>query len=95
MPRLRHFYGEGHYHYLTENIYRRARIFDSDRCKRKFIQTPDDLRTELGDDAQVGSNGQCSLDRGLFPSREEPTVTEAVTVATRSSGRARRPTPPQ
>jgi len=47
MPRLRHFYGEGHYHYLTENIYRRARIFDSDRCKRKFVQTLGDLRAEL------------------------------------------------
>jgi putative transposase len=48
MPRLRRFYGEGHYHYLTENIYRRARIFDSDRFRRKFVQTLDDLRTELG-----------------------------------------------
>jgi putative transposase len=48
MPRLRHFYGQGHYHYLTENIYRRARIFDSERFKRKFVQTVDDLRTELG-----------------------------------------------
>ena len=48
MPRLRHFYGEGHYHYLTENIYRRVRIFDSDRCKSKFVQTLDDLRAELG-----------------------------------------------
>ncbi|MGO8789883.1 MAG: transposase [Terriglobia bacterium] len=48
MPRLRHFYGENHYHDLTENIYRRARIFDSDRFKRKFVQTLDDLRTELG-----------------------------------------------
>ena len=48
MPRLMHFYGEGHYHYLTENIYRRARIFDSGRFKRKFVQTLDDLRAELG-----------------------------------------------
>ena len=48
MPRLRHFYGEGHYHYLTESIYRRARIFDSDRFQRKFVQSLDDLRTELG-----------------------------------------------
>lgn len=47
MPRLRHFYGEGRYYYLTEGIYRRARIFDSDRFKRKFVQTLDDLRTEL------------------------------------------------
>jgi putative transposase len=48
MPRLRHFYGEGHYHYLTESVYRRARIFDSDRFKSKFVQTLDDLRAELG-----------------------------------------------
>ena len=47
MPRLKHFYEQNHYHYLTESIYRRARIFDSDRFKRKFVQTLDDLRTEL------------------------------------------------
>jgi REP element-mobilizing transposase RayT len=47
MPRLRHFYGPGHYHYLTANTYRRARIFDSDRFKRRFVQTVDDLRAEL------------------------------------------------
>ncbi len=44
----RHFYGQGHYHYLTENTYRRARIFDSDRFRHKFVQTLDELRTELG-----------------------------------------------
>jgi REP element-mobilizing transposase RayT len=48
MPRLKHFYGENHLHYLTANTYRKARIFDSDRYKRKFVQTLDDLRTELG-----------------------------------------------
>ena len=48
MARLRHFYGQGHYHYLTESTYRRVRIFDSDRFKRKFVQTVNDLRTELG-----------------------------------------------
>jgi putative transposase len=48
MPRLQHFYGENHLHYLTANIYRKARIFDSERYKRKFVQTLDDLRTELG-----------------------------------------------
>ena len=48
MLRLRHFYGQGHYYYLTENIYRRARIFDPDRFKRKFSRTVADLRTELG-----------------------------------------------
>jgi REP element-mobilizing transposase RayT len=48
MPRLKHFYGQNHLHYLTANTYRKARIFDSDRYKRKFVQTLDDLRTELG-----------------------------------------------
>jgi len=44
---MRHF-GRNYYHYLTENSYQRARIFDFDRFKRKFVQTLDDLRTELG-----------------------------------------------
>lgn len=48
MPGLRHFYGQNHLHYLTANTYRKARIFDSDRYKRKFVQTLHDLRTELG-----------------------------------------------
>jgi len=48
MPRLQHFYGQNHLHYLTANTYRRARILDSDRFKLKFVQTLDDLRTDLG-----------------------------------------------
>ena len=48
MPSLRRFYGQNHYHYLTVGTYRRARIFDSDRFKRKFVQTVNDLRKELG-----------------------------------------------
>ena len=47
MPRRRHFYGQNHYHYLTESTYRRARIFDAERCKHKFVQTLDELRSEL------------------------------------------------
>jgi len=47
MPRLKHFYGQNHLHYLTANTYRKARIFDSERYKRKFVHTLDDLRTEL------------------------------------------------
>jgi hypothetical protein len=35
MPRLKHFYGLNHLHYLTANTYRKARIFDSDRYKRE------------------------------------------------------------
>jgi REP element-mobilizing transposase RayT len=48
MPRLKHFYGLNHPHYLTANTHRKARIFDSDRYKRKFVQTLDQLRAELG-----------------------------------------------
>ena len=48
MPGLKHFYGQNHLHYLTANTYRKARIFDSDRYKRKFVQSLDDLRTALG-----------------------------------------------
>ena len=52
----RHYYGGNHLHYLTANIYRRARIFDSDRFKLKpvlsaangFTQTLGDLGAELG-----------------------------------------------
>jgi len=44
-PRLRHFCEQGHDHYLTVNTYRRDRIFDSERFKRKFVQTVDDLWT--------------------------------------------------
>ena len=47
MPRQQHYYGLNHLHYLTANIYRRARIFDSDRFKPKFIRTLDDVRAEL------------------------------------------------
>lgn len=48
MPRLRHFYDQNHFHYLTVSTYRRVRIFDSDRFKRKFVQTLGELRVELG-----------------------------------------------
>jgi len=47
VSRRPHYYGENHLHYLTANIYRRARIFDSDRFKLKFTQTLSDLRAEL------------------------------------------------
>ncbi len=43
-----HLYGQSHAHYLTKNIYRRARVFDSDRFKLKLIATRSDLRDELG-----------------------------------------------
>ena len=48
MPGLQHFCGQNHLHYLTASTYRRARIFDSDRFRLKFVQTLGDLRRELG-----------------------------------------------
>jgi hypothetical protein len=52
MPRLKHFYGRNHLHYLTANTYRKARIFDSHRYKRKLVQTLDDLAAQVS-----GRNG--------------------------------------
>jgi len=43
-----HYYSQNHAHYLTKNVYRRARIFDSDCFKLKLIATLNDLREELG-----------------------------------------------
>jgi hypothetical protein len=48
MPPLKHFYGSSHLHYLIANAYRKARIFDSGRYKRKFVQTLYQLRAGLG-----------------------------------------------
>ena len=47
-PRRPHYYGLNHLHYLTASVYRRARVFDPDRFKLKFVQTLGDLRQELG-----------------------------------------------
>jgi len=43
-----HFYDLHDVHYLTTNVYRKARIFDSERFKRSFVRTLDELRNELG-----------------------------------------------
>ena len=48
MVRLRRFYDANHLHFLTTSTYRHARVFDSDRFKRKFIISLGDLRVELG-----------------------------------------------
>ena len=48
LPRRPHYYGYNHLHYLTRNVYRRARIFDSDRFKLNFVQALRNLREELG-----------------------------------------------
>jgi len=48
MARLRRFYDANHLHFVTTSTYRRSRVFDSDRFKRKFITSLADLRAELG-----------------------------------------------
>jgi len=44
---LKHYYGLNHLHYVTTSTYRRARLFDSERFKRRFVSALDDLRREL------------------------------------------------
>ncbi len=47
MFRQQHYYGYNHLHFLTANTYCRARLFDSDRFRRRFPQTLQELRGEL------------------------------------------------
>jgi REP-associated tyrosine transposase len=47
VPQLRRYYGQNHLHFLTTGTYRRARVFDSERFKRRFIATLGKLRSEL------------------------------------------------
>lgn len=47
MPRQRHYYGLNHLHFITASTYRRAKLFDSQRFRRHFIQTLAELRNEL------------------------------------------------
>jgi putative transposase len=44
----RHLCGLNHLHYITTSTYRRARVFDSERFKRRFVSTWAELRDELG-----------------------------------------------
>ena len=48
MPRQKHFYGLNHLHYLTRSTYRRARLFDSERFKRRWVKTLGKLPREVG-----------------------------------------------
>jgi hypothetical protein len=48
VPQQRHFYSLNHLHYITTSTYRRARVFDSERFKRRFVSTWTELRGELG-----------------------------------------------
>lgn len=47
MPRQKHYYGENHLHYLTRSTYRRTRLFDSERFRRRWVETLGELRREL------------------------------------------------
>jgi len=47
VSRPRHYYGLNHLHYLTASTYRRARLFDSERFRRHFVQTLHQLRARL------------------------------------------------
>ena len=48
VPQQLHFYGLNHLHYITTSTYRRARVFDSERFKRRFVGTWAELRGQLG-----------------------------------------------
>jgi REP-associated tyrosine transposase len=46
--RQKHYYGLNHLHFLTRSTYRRARLFDSDKFRRRWVKTLEELRSELG-----------------------------------------------
>ena len=48
MLRLQHFYGENHLHHPTANINLRVPILDPDRFRLRFVQSLNDLQTDLG-----------------------------------------------
>ena len=48
MPKLQHYYGLNHLHYVTKSIYRRARLYDSECFRNQWVVSLGDLRRELG-----------------------------------------------
>jgi hypothetical protein len=48
VPKLQHYYGLNHLHYLTNSTYRRAHLYDSERFRNQWAVTLGDLRRELG-----------------------------------------------
>ena len=48
MPRQKHYYGENHLHYITRSVYRRTRLFDSEKFRQRWVETLGGLRRELG-----------------------------------------------
>jgi len=57
MPRQKHYYGLNHLHFLTRSTYRRARVFDSERFRQRWVQTLGDLRRELDFKRVAGTAG--------------------------------------
>jgi len=62
VPRQHRFHGLNQLQNLTTSTYRRARLFDSERFKRHFVTTWQDLRVELSFRI-IGLR----LDAGTFP----------------------------
>ena len=48
MPCHKRYCGENHLHYVTANVYRRARMFRPGQFEPTLTRTLDDLRAELG-----------------------------------------------
>ena len=47
MQRQHHYSAGSHLHFITASTYRRVRLFDSPRFRKRFIETLDQLRTEF------------------------------------------------
>jgi REP element-mobilizing transposase RayT len=48
VPKLQHYCGLNHLHYLTKSTYKRARLYDSERFRNRWVVTLEDSRRELG-----------------------------------------------
>jgi REP element-mobilizing transposase RayT len=48
VPKLKHYYGLNHLHYLTTSTHRGGRLFDSERFRNQWVTTLGELRRELG-----------------------------------------------
>jgi len=46
--RQKHYYGLNHLHFLTRSTCRRARLFDSEKFRRRWVKSLEELRCELG-----------------------------------------------
>jgi hypothetical protein len=48
VPKLQHYYGLNHLHYLSNSTFRRTRLYDSERFRNQWVLTLEDLRREWG-----------------------------------------------